>query len=160
MSSIKAIETTYNGHRFRSRLEARWAVFFRTLGVPYEYEPEGFDLGEGIWYLPDFWLPEQNCWAEIKPACEWAYHHECELLAAQHDCGRVLYIAGSPWPGEYGIALYPVGCGLYDSDSPLAFALGRRCDDELWVCHDDLGALCLNPVDLEDDSYPLKDSPR
>ena len=39
---IKPIETYYNGYRFRSRLEARWAVFFDALGVPYEYEPEGF----------------------------------------------------------------------------------------------------------------------
>lgn len=65
--TIKAIETNYNGYRFRSRLEARWAVFFDSLGVPYEYEKEGFNLGEAGWYLPDFWLPEQNCWVEIKP---------------------------------------------------------------------------------------------
>lgn len=50
----KAIETYYNGYRFRSRLEARWAVFFDALGIKYEYEPEGFDLGDGIYYLPDF----------------------------------------------------------------------------------------------------------
>ena len=30
---IKAIETEYNGYKFRSRLEARWAVFFDALGV-------------------------------------------------------------------------------------------------------------------------------
>lgn len=64
--SIKAIETVYNGYRFRSRLEARWAVFFDALGVKYEYEKEGFDLGEAGWYLPDFWLPELKCWIEIK----------------------------------------------------------------------------------------------
>ena len=51
---IKPIETYYKGYRFRSRLEARWAVFFDSLGVDYEYEPEGFDLGDGIYYLPDF----------------------------------------------------------------------------------------------------------
>ena len=51
---MKAIETVYNGYRFRSRLEARWAVFFDALNVKYEYEPEGFDLGDGIYYLPDF----------------------------------------------------------------------------------------------------------
>ena len=62
---MKAIETVYNGYRFRSRLEARWAVFFDTLGIRYEYEKEGYDLS-GLWYLPDFWLPEQDCWAEIK----------------------------------------------------------------------------------------------
>ena len=27
-NEIKAIETEYDGHKFRSRLEARWAVFF------------------------------------------------------------------------------------------------------------------------------------
>ncbi len=52
---IKPIETVYNGYRFRSRLEARWAVFFDALGVQYEYEPEGFTKN-GITYLPDFRL--------------------------------------------------------------------------------------------------------
>jgi len=51
---IKPIETIYHGYRFRSRLEARWAVFFDSLGVKYEYEPEGFRLPDGSMYLPDF----------------------------------------------------------------------------------------------------------
>lgn len=62
---LKAINTEFDGYRFRSRLEARWAMFFKTLGIPYEYEKEGYDL-DGLWYLPDFWLPEQQCWVEIK----------------------------------------------------------------------------------------------
>lgn len=56
--TIKAIETYYNGYRFRSRLEARWAVFFDAAGIRYEYEFEGFDLGDGVCYLPDFFLPD------------------------------------------------------------------------------------------------------
>ena len=51
---IKAIETEYNGYKFRSRLEARWAVFFDALGVFYEYEPEGFQIDDSTYYLPDF----------------------------------------------------------------------------------------------------------
>ena len=51
---IRPIETIYNGYRFRSRLEARWAVFFDALGIQYEYEPEGFKLSDGTMYLPDF----------------------------------------------------------------------------------------------------------
>lgn len=66
MYEIKAIETRYKGYRFRSRLEARWAVFFETLGIPWEYEKEGFDLGEAGYYLPDFWLPEQEYFIEVK----------------------------------------------------------------------------------------------
>lgn len=33
---IKPIETKYKGYRFRSRLEARWAVFFDALGISWE----------------------------------------------------------------------------------------------------------------------------
>lgn len=64
--AIKAIETEYNGYRFRSRLEARWAVFFDEAKIRYEYEPEGYDL-DGVYYLPDFYLPEFELFVEIKP---------------------------------------------------------------------------------------------
>ena len=55
-NDIKAIETEYDGHRFRSRLEARWAVFFNAIGLAYEYEIEGFEM-DGTRYLPDFYIP-------------------------------------------------------------------------------------------------------
>lgn len=70
---IKPIETQYKGYRFRSRLEARWAVFFDTCGLVWEYEKEGFELPSGR-YLPDFWLsnphpewPLAGYWIDIKP---------------------------------------------------------------------------------------------
>ena len=66
MQSLTPIETRYKGYRFRSRLEARWAVFFDTLGVQWEYEKEGYDLGEAGWYLPDFWLPKYHLFVEVK----------------------------------------------------------------------------------------------
>lgn len=53
MTQIKAIETHYAGYRFRSRLEARWAVFFDVAGVKWRYEHEGYETSAG-WYLPDF----------------------------------------------------------------------------------------------------------
>lgn len=52
-AGIRAIETVYAGCRFRSRLEARWAVYFDSLGWSWDYEPEGFELLGGR-YLPDF----------------------------------------------------------------------------------------------------------
>lgn len=69
-TTIKAIETVYNGYRFRSRLEARWARFFDVLGIRYEYEKEGYDLGSDGWYLPDFWLPDLSLWYEVKGELE------------------------------------------------------------------------------------------
>lgn len=63
--SIPAIETRYAGCRFRSRLEARWAVFFDAAGVRWEYERQGFTLPSGA-YLPDFWMPRLGVWVEVK----------------------------------------------------------------------------------------------
>lgn len=63
---IKPIETIYNGYKFRSRLEARWAVFFDAAGIRYEYEPEGFKAKNGLCYLPDFYLPDENMFVEVK----------------------------------------------------------------------------------------------
>lgn len=42
--TLNPIETRYASCRFRSRLEARWAVVFDTLGISWQYEPEGFHL--------------------------------------------------------------------------------------------------------------------
>lgn len=97
---LQAIETRYSGYRFRSRLEARWAVFFDCLGLPWEYEPEGFVLPNGKWYLPDFRVryPGQgrrfegtdgphDVWFEVKPSIdsispdEWA---KVEAFDSEH----------------------------------------------------------------------------
>lgn len=64
--TIKAIETSYKGYRFRSRLEARWAVFFDAMGIEWQYETEGFELSR-CRYLPDFWLPKAEVFIEVKP---------------------------------------------------------------------------------------------
>ncbi len=64
-NNISPIETEYGGHRFRSRLEARWAIFFDQVGLAYEYEYEGFEM-DGIRYLPDFYIPSLDRWFEIK----------------------------------------------------------------------------------------------
>jgi len=75
--AIRALPTHYKGVTFRSRLEARWAVFFDQLGIRWEYEPEGFNLPSGRNYLPDFYLPDHTvfggnpgCWVEVKPKQE------------------------------------------------------------------------------------------
>jgi hypothetical protein len=127
----RAIETEYQGYRFRSRLEARWAVFFNSLGVAYEYEKEGFDLGDGRWYLPDFWLPSLEAWVEIKPtrsAGDEEARVKCQLLANETRRETVL-VAGNPWPDEYTADVYlpdhehswgPPPWGRFSTESLLA----------------------------------------
>ena len=68
--SISAIQTTYKGYRFRSRLEARWAVFFDALEIKWQYEPQGYEkemyYDKKIMYLPDFYLPDSKLYIEVK----------------------------------------------------------------------------------------------
>ena len=94
--NIKAIETRYGGYRFRSRTEARWAVFFDTLGVVYEYEKEGYNLG-GVLYLPDFWLPEHGIWVEIKPTEPTEEEREKARRLAIASEKNVVIFQGAPW---------------------------------------------------------------
>ena len=65
---MQAIQTEYNDYLFRSRLEARWAVFFDMMHIRWEYEPEGLILSDGSFYLPDFYLPDFHVYFEVKRA--------------------------------------------------------------------------------------------
>jgi hypothetical protein len=90
---MQAIETRYKGYNFRSRLEARWVVFFDSLGYEWAYEKEGFEK-DGHRYLPDFFLPGTCTWVEVKGSDE--------LLLADAERIRVILEGDSPVPGVKG----------------------------------------------------------
>lgn len=109
IDGIQPIETRWQGYRFRSRLEARWAVYFEAMKIPWDYEPEGFDLGDLGWYLPDFQLYGKSIYAEVKPA---GRDHEevrrkMERLASGMQVNAIL-LDGPPEIRSYP-ALEPVG---------------------------------------------------
>src|SRR3974390_1482030 len=104
------IETHYQGYRFRSRLEARWAVFLDAANIQWEYEVQGYTLN-GVNYLPDFWLPANNAFLEIKPSVGPDFYKQrnkqCAnlqptLSALANATGAdVFLIMGSPSPDVY-----------------------------------------------------------
>lgn len=97
---MKAIETVYKGYNFRSRVEARWAVFLDALGWNWEYEREGFEFEDGTRYLPDFFIPRINTWIEVKgqePTEEEI--KKCKMLSRK--CCYVMLVVGIPEPQMY-----------------------------------------------------------
>lgn len=71
MTVIAAKPTLYKGTRFRSRLEARWAVFFDAIEREWVYEPTFPEL-RALSYQPDFLLDggsqaEATSVVEVKP---------------------------------------------------------------------------------------------
>jgi hypothetical protein len=126
---VKAIETTYKGYRFRSRLEARWAVFFDAYGIRWKYEVEGYESDDGVRYLPDFWCPDFSCFFEIKPLPDFS-DNELRKVKVLMDKGEDVYIlAGNPWPWEYVTFFATVVRGekmLFPSPTS-QFAKCRKC---------------------------------
>lgn len=108
LNGLKAIDTSYGGNLYRSRLEARWSLFLDRLSVRHLYEPEGFDLsdipqvavpldGAAALYLPDFWLPAQRSWLEVKPTPPDATERERAARLAIGSGSPVYIVCGSPW---------------------------------------------------------------
>lgn len=137
--TIKAIETSYKGYRFRSRLEARWAVFFDALDIEFQYEPEGFEK-DGQRYLPDFYLPQSKVWVEVKGSDELLRHDVPRLTAildwnsplpdmsnsAYSDQGGLLLLGEVPWIAGFGIVLHPIVTHHEGLRLDWAYFAGRR----------------------------------
>lgn len=99
--AMKPIPTRYKGYNFRSRLEARWAVFFDSLGMEWEYEPEGFQLSDGSRYLPDFKV--EGRYLEVKATREDDFS-KAKQLAKDSD-EWVICVAGNPSTITYPVAM-------------------------------------------------------
>ena len=96
--NLAPIETSYAGHRMRSRLEARWAVVFDRLGLHWLYEPQGYTVGpEATPYLPDFYLPDLRLWAEVKGVLE---QSELETLIWACSAAGLPLEPGQDRPGQ------------------------------------------------------------
>ena len=145
---IKPKETFFKGYRMRSRLEARWAVFFTELGIKWEYEYEGFDLSDGKGYLPDFYLPIFNngTWCEVKPETG---DFSRALLFSRDFKERIWLCEGIPekaiykftWPNEFpdtymcGIPLWSQAYNENRNFSmPCCF---EACGGDVNFCHND-----------------------
>lgn len=141
---MKAIETVFNGHKFRSRLEARWAVFFNELGIEYLYESEGYEFDDKTKYLPDFFLPRISTsasaigglWLEVKPLnnidadsikkiiklCNMTQH--AGIIVAGDPFENVLLATGKSNAAEDGGAWWICGeVGSFEISDPAEFGI-------------------------------------
>lgn len=150
---MRVLPVTYRGQRFRSRLEARWACFFDSIGVDWVYEREGFDLG-GIYYLPDFWLIREKLWVEVKGE----YPDSDALLkafrlaqATGHD---VMIVWGEPIVKGAGFDVKPLYDGMLFSpregsvyvEEHVIFHRCRGCDNLAVAPHPEIRGWLLHKI--------------
>lgn len=86
------IPTILAGVSYRSRLEARHAIYFQQRGLAFLYEPHTYHFRTGGAYRPDFFLPGSlQSWYEVKPTRLLAERELRTENAPDRRCGR--------WPG-------------------------------------------------------------
>jgi len=117
---ITAKPTTYRGITFRSRLEARWAIYFdnHPLIDDWTYEPRTFKDPQTGWeYTPDFVLKMGTVmagWLEVKP------------LVPTEETLKSLQSFVPHLPNCQGFHL-ALGYGsFYQKEEPLVFMLGAH----------------------------------
>lgn len=77
-------------------------MFLDCLGLDWQYEPEGFDLGSGIRYLPDFRVvyPDRGqpeiVWFEVKPTLSLLSAKEIEKIGLFDDRETLIVLDGPP----------------------------------------------------------------
>jgi hypothetical protein len=160
--NARPIPTRYKGCLFRSRNEARRAVFFETLRLRWTHEFEGFRIPNCRGYLPDFYIDQWRSWAEIKsgdPRPEaWA---KCRLLCDTTNQFVVL-LSGEPYPERYQAYLF-IPKDHWEGEPEDFYGPGEfaqsRCGHGLWFVEPNAAAICLDYTDTtraEDSSdWPL-----
>lgn len=143
LRDVSAIETRFRGTMYRSRTEARWAVFFDALRVSYSYEPERLSLSSGESYLPDFFVRDFRAYFEVKPSSESIVTEECvraRTLSQDRPKQRMWLAMGAPdaersnvlplnqWPFQTDIAEI-----LSVPENRYRFMEDRRDDGVFWL---------------------------
>lgn len=151
---IKPIETRYDGYRFRSRLEARWAVFFNSLGIDYQYEPEGFELPNGRRYLPDF---KVKCWGcrgaiydkpfdlYIEVKGDMTYDDAIRIKSFVGEQKRIFDDNGE-WVGGYIDVGFPV---LIVGNIPNIEESYQLSESSIFHCYDSMNDIAIYPFNYE-----------
>lgn len=101
---MAARATEYKGVVYRSKTEARWAVFFDLARIKVEYEEESYMLPSGG-YLPDFWIPELDCFFEVKGSYPEDFTKQEELHQAT---GKPVVVAIGPPGSKLGTSYGPM----------------------------------------------------
>lgn len=105
MNDKISIDTEYGGFRFRSRIEARWAIFFDAVGVKWGYEIKDFAFNDGVRYLPDYRLYNvltrpsivKDIWGEIKLELN---NHDLKKIEDLFFSGDAVLVFGNILNGE------------------------------------------------------------
>lgn len=95
MMSQYGSPATYQGEYYDSQTEAAWARYFDEAGMPYIHEPSTFRFKVEM-YTPDFFLPDQDTYVEVKNGIVTINEIEKVIQLARGVGSNVLLLNGMP----------------------------------------------------------------
>ena len=87
---FRSKEFCYAGQTMRSSWEVKFAKHLDEQGIIYEYEPRSFQLSNGTRYIPDFFLPTENLWIEIKGRMERTSEDKMKLFIDEYGLNFII----------------------------------------------------------------------
>jgi hypothetical protein len=81
----------FNGTRMRSGFEVMFANALHQKGTEFQYEPKCFIISSQSRYTPDFFVPSENCYYEIKGRANPAQQAKIEFLRQEGIDIRIIF---------------------------------------------------------------------
>lgn len=104
---IRPLPARHRNVQFASLTECRWGCCFSELGLAWQYQPQGYNIGNGRAYLADFWISEWRCYVEVKPdGIDLDVPIAVCRALARGSPYRVLLIVGAPGGDTYYVNIY------------------------------------------------------
>lgn len=126
MNESGARKTSLTGTLFRSELEARWALFYRQMGIGHSYKEKPVDF-DTVSCEPDFYLNSHSVWTMVCTMFPTGEEKaKARLLAERSGDPVYLFYGQIPDP-------HPVD-PLWYSGSAMAFFPDGRGDEAYWWC--------------------------
>lgn len=91
--------TVYNGIKFRSSWESKFAQWLDSNNIAWQYEPRVFNLGKTS-YRPDFYIPGYGKWIEIKGFLR---HEDANKICSFSNLGYDVEVLLKPELKELGV---------------------------------------------------------
>lgn len=144
--TVRSLPTWYRNIRFASTLEADWAATFDSWGWDWRYEPLAVTLASGEAYRPDFYLPLQRLWCEVKGP-----HNE--RISKPQELQDALGYDEWEWINELVVVLRPpkVGAAMWEGTRDYQDIVLASCPECEGFSFMDFGGLwsCRNHIRVQ-----------
>ncbi|MBT3806023.1 MAG: GIY-YIG nuclease family protein [Desulfobacula sp.] len=142
--------TEYNKTVYRKKQDAKWAMVWDRIKVPFEYIENPIKVGDWMHFTPDFWLPNHDCYVVISQGLfgsdagrmiAYCFAQKFKKVIVQlYNCKPGIEYDGKDMIFHSGFYIAPEG----DYDGTIEFGICSNCGT-VHLGHQGTAVLCDSP---------------